>query len=125
MTPWLLVGLAAAGGVGAVGRLVLDGAVRARVRTAYPVGTTLINVSGSLLLGVIVGLTGHGVLPEAWHLVLGTGLMGGYTTFSTASVETVRLAQDRRVVAALLNGVGMLLTAVAAAALGLAIGAAL
>ena len=120
MTPlWV----ALAGGVGAVARLVLDGAVRARTGVGYPHGTTVINLSGSLLLGLVVGLSGV-VLPDTARLVLGTGLLGGYTTFSTASVETVRLAAERRWAAAWANGLGMLLAAVGCAALGVAVGVA-
>ncbi|WEO77140.1 fluoride efflux transporter CrcB [Cryobacterium sp. SO2] len=122
MTPLLFVAVALAGGLGAALRLLIDGLVRARVRTTLPVGTLLINVVGSLLLGLITGLTLALWLPEAWHLVLGGGLMGGFTTFSTASVETVRLAQDRRSLSALVNGLGMLVLAVGCAFLGLWLG---
>ncbi|ANP74324.1 fluoride efflux transporter FluC [Cryobacterium arcticum] len=122
MTPLLFVAVSLAGGLGAALRLALDGVVRARVRTTLPVGTLLINVLGSFLLGVITGLTLALWLPEAWHLVLGGGLMGGFTTFSTASVETVRLALDRRSFSALVNGLGMLVLAVACAFLGLWLG---
>jgi len=122
MTAMLVLGVAAAGGVGAVARLVLDGLLRARVRIAYPLGTTVINVTGSFLLGLVTGLAlAHG-LPAEWRAVLGTGFLGGYTTFSTASYETVRLAQQRRYRAALVNGVGMLVLALAAAGLGLWLG---
>jgi CrcB protein len=122
MTALLVLGVAAAGGVGAVARLVLDGLLRARVRIAYPLGTTVINVTGSFLLGLVTGLAlAHG-LPAEWRAVLGTGFLGGYTTFSTASYETVRLAQQRRYRAALVNGVGMLVLALAAAGLGLWLG---
>jgi len=122
VTPLLFVAVSLAGGLGAALRLALDGVVRARVRTTLPVGTLLINVLGSLLLGLITGLTLALWLPEAWHLVLGGGLMGGFTTFSTASVETVRLARDRRSLSALVNGLGMLVLAVACAFLGLWLG---
>lgn len=122
MTPLLFVAVALAGGAGAALRLFLDGIVRARVKTSLPVGTLLINVVGSLLLGLLTGLTLAAWLPEAWHLVLGGGLMGGFTTFSTASVETVRLAQDRRSLTALVNGLGMLVLAVSSAFLGLWLG---
>ena len=122
MTPLLFLAVSLAGGLGAALRLFLDGVVRARVKTTLPLGTLLINVLGSLLLGVITGLTLALWLPEAWHLVLGGGLMGGFTTFSTASVETVRLAQDRRSLSVLVNGLGMLLLAVSCAFLGLWLG---
>lgn len=122
MTSLLFIALAVAGGLGAALRLLVDGLIRNLFTVAYPVGTTVINISGALLLGIITGTTlGHLLAPE-WQLILGTGLMGGYTTFSTASFETVRLIQDRRYVPAFTNGLGMLVVSVAAAALGLWIG---
>lgn len=125
MTPLLFGALAGAGGLGAASRLLVDGFVRSRSRGGYPIGTTVINLSGSLLLGFVVGLTVQKVLPEEWRLILGTGFLGGYTTFSTASFETVRLLQERRQVASILNGFGMLVGAVLSSALGLWLGFAL
>jgi len=125
MNPLLFVAVAAAGGVGAASRLFLDGLVRTRVGGGFPVGTTIINVSGSLLLGFVTGLAMNHLLAPQWSVVIGVGLLGGYTTFSTASFETVRLAQSRRYGAALANGIGMLVAAVAASGLGLALAFAL
>ncbi len=125
MTPVIFILLSLAGGVGAALRLLVDGLLRTRIKLTYPLGTTVINVSGSFLLGVITALTLSRVLPEGWHLVLGAGLMGGYTTFSTASFETVRLIQEHRYGAALANSLGMLIGAIAAAVLGLWIGSTL
>lgn len=122
MTPLLALGVAVAGGLGAASRLVLDGVLRARVRIAFPLGTTVINVTGSFLLGVATGLAAAHGLPPEWRTILGTGFLGGYTTFSTASYETVRLAQQRRYRAAFVNGVVMLALALAAAGLGLWLG---
>ncbi|GAA2749322.1 fluoride efflux transporter FluC [Amnibacterium kyonggiense] len=118
MTPGLFVLLSVAGGAGAALRFVLDGLLRERLGARLPWGTAIINVSGSLLLGVLTGLLTRG-LPEAVLTVLGIGLLGGYTTFSTASVETVRLIQQRRWAASLLYGLGVLVLSVAAGALGL------
>ena len=109
-----------AGGIGAALRLILDGLIKARIRSSYPVGTTVINVTGSFLLGLLTGLAMSQAMPQQWQLVAGTGLLGGYTTFSTASFETVRLIEDRRYVAAACNGLGMLIAGTAAAALGFA-----
>jgi CrcB protein len=121
--------MAIAGGLGAIARFMLDGLIRAglnrgrlnrgRLRTGLPLGTMIINVSGSLLLGFVTGLVLFHAVPSDWQLVLGTGFIGGYTTFSTASFETARLIQERQFVAALVNGIGMLLLAVAAAVAGL------
>jgi len=122
VTPLLVLAVAVAGGLGAVGRLVLDGVTRSLVRVNFPLGTTVINVTGSFLLGLVTGLALANGLPAEWRAMLGTGFLGGYTTFSTASFETVRLAQQRRYRAAAFNGVGMLLLALAAAGLGLWLG---
>lgn len=120
MTPVLLVLLSVAGGLGAVLRFVVDGVVRSRIGARLPWGTALINVSGSFGLGLLTGFATRG-LPEAVLVVAGTGLLGGYTTFSAASVETVRLLQQRRFAASLLSAFGVLVLAVAAAVLGVAI----
>ncbi|MFJ6677735.1 fluoride efflux transporter CrcB [Microbacterium sp. NPDC091382] len=122
MTPLLFVVLSVAGGIGAALRLVVDGAVRARARTTFPIGTLLINVSGSLALGFVTQLALGGILDDAWRLVVGTGLCGGFTTFSTASFETVRLVQERRYTLAAVNAVGMLVAAVGAGLLGMLLG---
>ena len=122
--PIVAVLVAAGGGFGAVARFMLDGAVRTRIRTIVPAGTMIINVTGSLLLGFVTGLVLFHAVPDDWRLVLGTGFLGGYTTFSTASFETVRLLQERRWVAALVNGLGMLVLGVAAAVTGMLIAAA-
>ncbi|MHC6175628.1 fluoride efflux transporter FluC [Glutamicibacter endophyticus] len=125
MTFWLFVGIAVAGGLGACCRLVLDGAVRSRVAGAFPWGTVLINLLGSFLLGLLTGLVSAQILPEAIRLVAGVGFLGGFTTFSTASFETVRLLQARKWVAGILNGLGVMAGTGALAALGLWVGNAL
>ena len=125
MTPALFLALSLAGGIGAATRLLLDGLIKARTGGAYPWGTTVINVTGSLGLGLLTGAAAQAGLPHDLLLILGGGLMGGYTTFSTASLETVRLAQAGRIGAALANGVGMLVVCVAAAGLGIVVGQAL
>lgn len=112
--------IALAGGLGAVARFVLDGVITARAggRPRYPVGTTVINLTGSFLLGLLAGLAAGRVLDGDALLVLGTGFLGGYTTFSTAAYETVRLAEQGRRGAALVHGLGQLVAATLLAALG-------
>jgi len=121
VTALVLLVVAVGGGVGAALRFVLDGVVKARV-TRFPLGTLLINVSGSLVLGFVTGLGEAGTLAAPMVAVLGTGMMGGYTTFSTASVETVQLLRSGKTRLAVLNGLGMLVVSVGAAALGLQLG---
>jgi CrcB protein len=115
----LLLGLA--GGLGAGTRFVVDGLVRSKVRTALPVGTIAINITGSFLLGLVAGAMIVHAAPPELQVIAGTGFLGGYTTFSTASFETVRLIQSRRTALALLNGIGTAAAAIGAAAAGLAL----
>lgn len=116
----LLVAVAVAGSCGAVARFTLDGALRARLGSAFPWATIVINVTGSLLLGLLAGLVAGGG-PPALLTVVGVGFCGGYTTFSTASVESVTLLRAGRPVAAAGNAALSLVVCVAAAALGLAL----
>lgn len=113
-----LVCVAVGGGFGAALRHVVDTLVMRRIRTRYPLGITLVNVSGSFALGLITGLA----IAAPWALLLGTGLLGGYTTFSTASLDTLKLIRERRYWAALTNSVGMLVVAVVCAIAGVALG---
>ena len=117
--------VALAGGIGATLRFVVDSLLASRARGTVPLGTLIINVTGSFLLGLLTALTlDHTGLADL-TTVLGTGLLGGYTTFSTASVEAVNLSLmdgPRSVVRATAHSGGMLLAGMAAAALGLWLG---
>jgi CrcB protein len=86
----LAVSLAA--GLGAVARYLVDLLVQHRTRAAFPYGTLLVNVTGSLLLGLTTGLAAHHGLPRTPTLVVGAGFAGGYTTLSTWAWETLALA---------------------------------
>ena len=115
--------IALAGGLGAVVRFLVDGLVDGLARrTSVPLGTLVINVSGSLLLGLVTGWWAAHTGDPGLRLVLGTGFLGGYTTFSTASVEAARLALSGRGWAAVAQVAGMLVLSVTAAALGLWLG---
>ena len=116
---WVAAAVVAAGGVGAATRLVVDGALRTRRSAQFPWATLAINVSGSFVLGVLTGLVLHRHTGADLRLVAGTGFCGGYTTFSTASFETVRLAQRGRIAAAAGYALGTAAVTVAAASLGL------
>jgi CrcB protein len=105
---WL--GLALAGGLGAVARFLVDGFVSARTRRALPLGTLAVNLTGAFALGVLSG-----------NFVIGTGFVGAYTTFSTWMFETQRLTEDGRWAAALGNAFGSLALGLGAAALGAAL----
>ena len=118
---WLLV--AVAGGLGAVARFVIDSEVRRQApRIGVPLGTTAINITGSFLLGWVTGWWAAHAGDPSFTLILSTGFLGGYTTFSTASVEAARLSRaDQRWLMAVHAG-AMLVLSVASAALGLWLG---
>jgi CrcB protein len=117
--------LAAAGGVGAAARFVVDAFVARNNSLRIPMGTLVVNVSGSLLLGLLTGWVafGHGGdLAADLRAVVGTGFCGGYTTFSTASVETLRLWVGEGSLTGLGYAATTLVGSVAAAVLGLWVG---
>lgn len=113
----VVVGVAAS--VGAVFRYLLDQVVQHQHDQAFPWGTFVINVSGSFLLGLVTGATVHAGLPRATATVLGVGLLGGYTTWSTYLWETFALAESGSRGQAALNLVGSVVLGLLAAAAGL------
>ena len=115
-----LVALVVGGGVGAGARYVLDGLVMRGRRGAFPLGILVVNVSGSFLLGLLTALAP--VIGHAWLTILGVGLLGGFTTFSTVAVDSVRLARGGRRDWAWFDLVGTLVACVVAAAAGFMIG---
>ncbi len=120
MTVLLWVGVALAGGAGAVLRLLADEAVRSRIPAdGFPAGILVVNLSGALVLGLLAGLApGDDVA-----LLAGTALVGAYTTFSTWMLDTVAAASRGATAIAVGNVVLGLALGVAAAAAGRALGA--
>jgi CrcB protein len=115
----IAVGLA--GALGAVARYLLDGAVQDRTSGLFPFGTLTVNLVGSFLLGVVAGLVlRHGVTSTV-ESVVGAGFCGGLTTWSTASWEAVRLAEEDSLATALRYTLVNLFGSLAAAAGGLAL----
>ena len=115
----LLAALALAGGIGAGIRYIVDVLVMRGRDDAFPVGILIVNVTGSAALGLMTGI-GTVIGPD-WLAIVGVGLLGGYTTFSTVAVDTVRLARRGRRDWALVNLLGTFGAAVTAAGLGLAL----
>lgn len=114
-TTVLWLGVLACGGVGAVLRFVVDGAVSRRFSGRFPYGTLVVNLSGAFVLGLLDGI----VLPRDEALLFGTGVIGAYTTFSTWMFETQRLGEERQVARAVANIWVSLVAGVGLAALGL------
>jgi fluoride exporter len=116
---WLAFLVAAA--IGAPARYVIDGFVQNHTEGSFPWGTFVVNISGCLALGTITGLGLYHSLDATTRVVVGTGGMGAYTTFSTFTFETVRLAEEGATVEALRNVAASFIVGLAAASAGLAL----
>ncbi|WP_314502990.1 CrcB family protein [uncultured Microbacterium sp.] len=122
MSVWTFFGAAAAGGIGAGLRYLVDILVVGTKPTRFPLGIFVVNVTGSFALGVLTGLGATRVGDDvAW--VIGVGLLGGYTTFSTVSAESTLLLRSGEARRGWLNAAGTLVGAVMAAGAGLVVGA--
>lgn len=115
---WVALG----GGVGSAARFAADLAISSRWRGRFPWGVFMVNISGAMLLGLVMGLLSSGPDLSLATILIGTGLLGGYTTFSTASVDAVRLARDGHRVMTLMYAVGTMLGTIVAALAGLWLG---
>ena len=118
MVNLLLVALG--GAIGAAARYGVSLAIPAR--DGWPWATFAINVSGSLLIGVLAGwLATRAGTGDPWRLLLGVGILGGFTTFSAYSLETLRLIERGEIVGAVAYALGSVIAGLAAVALGLAL----
>jgi CrcB protein len=119
-TPTLgLVALVAlAGGAGAVLRALIIHHIALHRADPLPVGTIVVNTSGSLVLGIVTGLALYHGLGGRTLAVAGLGLCGGYTTWSTASWEAIHLLHTGHRVEAIMYTLGGLIVCVGAAAAG-------
>ncbi|MDV8146465.1 CrcB family protein [Arthrobacter sp. B10-11] len=90
-------------------------------RRHWPWATLLVNVLGSLIIGLSLGVTGRLGLGGEWQAAIATGLAGGLTTFSSWTTATIRLVSEVRYLAAALNVIVNLVAGLSAAALGIAV----
>jgi fluoride exporter len=110
--------------VGAPARYLIDRSVQRRHDTAFPWGTFAVNMSGSFLLGFLAAGTRAFGLPAEVSALLGTGLCGALTTYSTFGYETVRLLETRHRFPAVANVAASVLAGLGAAFCGAAIASA-
>lgn len=116
---WVCIGGACGSGL----RFAVTSWTLARYGSAFPYGTLLVNVVGSLLLGCIFQVSRSATwLGPTLQFALGTGVMGGLTTYSTFNLELVRYMQEGQVRMALVYGVATIVTCLSAGALGIALG---
>lgn len=80
--------------LGGVLRYWFSQSIQSRFLSAFPFGTLGVNIIGCFLIGVVFGISERGSMPHEWRLFLATGLLGGFTTFSAFSNETVVLLRD-------------------------------
>lgn len=111
-----------AGAVGALVRYLLGRFIAERAGSQFPLGTLFINVTGAFVIGLLFALVGRKFLSPALQVILATGFLGGYTTFSTMSWEGVQLARGGNTRRSLLYLGASLLFGLLAAMLGLIIG---
>lgn len=115
---WVGVG----GFIGANARYLLGGWIATRWGAAFPYGTFVINITGSFILGVVMGLLEGHLLSPTVRLAVAIGFVGAYTTFSTFTYETMRLVEDGSVLLALVNVFGSVAVGLAATVAGLVAG---
>lgn len=116
---WVLVVAGAV--VGAPLRYLTDRAVQSRHDSVFPWGTFLVNACGCLILGLLTGAAASGAAHSQLQLLLGTGLCGALTTYSTFSYETLRLTEAGAGLYAVGNVVGSVLVGLGAAFLGVSV----
>jgi CrcB protein len=121
-TGWLLLAIALGGAGGALARYALSGWVQQLHQTAFPWGTAVVNVVGSLAIGFLWQAFYQSEIPPAVRGFLMVGFLGALTTFSTFSLETLVLARMHDVRLALANVVGSNLLCLLAAATGYGLG---
>jgi CrcB protein len=119
----LLLAVALGSGVGGVARVVLGNAVQARAAGAFPLGTFVVNVTGSLALGVLMRYTmASPTMSTEMRVMLTTGFCGGYTTFSTFAQEALDLLETGKAAVAFAAIAANVLLGLAAVFVGLRIG---
>jgi CrcB protein len=121
MSALVVLAIGVVGGLGAIGRFLLDAAVTQRLGRAFPFGTLAVNLAGALALGVLAGAA----VDEEAYDIAGTGALAAFTTFSTWALESHRLGEDGRLGLGALNFAASLALGIAAVWAGRHLGAAL
>ncbi|MCI2147964.1 fluoride efflux transporter FluC [Bifidobacterium crudilactis] len=114
----LTLAVCACGGIGSVFRYLVDGVIKSRWMTVFPVATFSINITAGLATGIVAALYASQTVSSPAHLLLATGLLGGFSTFSTAINEMVSLSRQKKIAAASFYAFATMIAPVATVALG-------
>lgn len=109
------------GGAGSLSRYLLSKIINDHVNILFPLGTLAVNVAGCLLIGFLFSLFGKVLVPSETRLLLITGFLGGFTTFSSFGLETINLLKENGTIPAILNISLNLIIGLAFVLLGMAI----
>lgn len=118
MNPVLFACAALAGGLGAVLRWAIEVFVARHTKSPFPWGVLVVNITGSLALGILTGSLAGTVAA----FIIGTGFLGGYTTFSSVAATTALMLDEQRTRAGIVNALGTFTLSVIAAGVGLWVG---
>jgi len=117
---WIYLFIAVGGAIGAVSRYALTNLITAMSGSDFPVGILIVNILGSLLIGVcFVAFVEKGLVSHLWRDAFMAGVLGAFTTFSTFSLQTVGLVESGRYLAAVTYVISSVVICIAAAAAGI------
>ncbi len=105
-----LLAIMLGGGIGSVCRYLVSTGLNKRFGSSFAWGTMTVNLLGCLLIGFLVGLVDRSMLPKEYRLILVTGFLGGFTTFSSFALESIGMFREKAIGAGILNvGVNVIL----------------
>lgn len=96
----IILAIGAGSFLGGVSRYLISQFVQAKFLSTFPFGTFVVNITGCLLIGLVFGLSERGNISPEWRLFLATGFLGGFTTFSAFSNETIAMLRDGQLLSA-------------------------
>jgi len=90
----IILAIGAGSFIGGISRYLISLLIQNRIFTTFPFGTLSVNILGCFLIGIVFGFSDRGNMSQEWRLFLATGVLGGFTTFSAFSNETVGMMRD-------------------------------